>query len=317
MGLSNEERYEKILFAINATTDLMADFYDYTTKKLKSLVGRLWYAFLKSESNSLMWIMGADVASDHLGSGLLGSAFRRHIPRHPDEVDTDDHLVKNKFFDSYKVLSGFFDMDRLLEREKRAVFLTYAQTQQISYALCRYRDKFMKTYKDLNFLIRQIQGECFKIMKQDREYAYAWMVHHLCNKIYTMDENDIVNQWWTKHCISHDVKLRYDKYDEVFEAFKKHQFKALTVQERIDLTFLVMADKYGEFEHQHKEFLAMVNTYNKVKSNKVKIKVKNIEEAFEKAKAIKKAAVQHNNIYCEFTGNYVNSKGEVVNRKFY
>jgi hypothetical protein len=208
-------------------------------------------------------------------------------------------------------------MDRLLDREKRAVLLTYANTQQISYAMCRYKDKFMKSYKDLNFLIRDIQGECFKLMKIDREYAYAWMLHHLCDKIYTMDEKDIVNQWWTKQCISHDVKLRYEKYKEVFEAFQKYQFKELTIQERIDLTFLVMAEKYGEFEHQHKEFLTMVATYNKVKGNK-KINVKGIEEAFEKAKTMKKKIDnQPYNKSCEFTGNYIDNKGEIVNRKFY
>lgn len=318
MGLSNEERYEKILFSISHIDDLMTDMNGYTTKKLKSLANQLWYAFLKKESNGLMWIMGSDLASNHLHSGLLSAAFEQHIPNQQETLEEMDAELrkKDKFYDSYKVLSSFFDMDRLLEREKRAVLMTYHATQAIAYALCRYRDKFLKSYKDLNFLLRKMQGECFKIMKADREYAYAWMLHHLCDMIYTSDEKDIVNQWWTKHCISHSVKLRYEKYAEIFEAFKKYQFKKPTLHERIELTFLVMAEKYAAYEHQHKEFLSMVGEYNKVKKNKIKINEYLIEEAFTKAKAMKQKeqTSYSRDTHCEFTGNYVDHKGEVHNR---
>lgn len=318
MGLSNEERYEKILFSISHVDELMEDMKSGTTKKLKSLTNQLWYEFLKKESDGLMWLMGSDLASNHLNSGLLSAAFECHVPNQQDTLEDmeADLRKKDRFYNSYKTLSAFFDMDRLLEREKRAVLMTYHATQNIAYAMCRYRDEFLEGYKDLNFLLRQIQGECFKLMKADREYAYAWMLHHLCDMIYTSDEKDIVNQWWTKHCIPHDVKLRYERYAEVFEAFKKYQFKKPTVHERIELTFLVMAEKYAEFEHQHKEFLAMVDAYNKVKKNKVKINPDLIEEAYVKAKEMKQKSEtrSYNNTHCEFTGNYVDYKGEVRNK---
>jgi hypothetical protein len=308
MGLSNEERYAKMVHSINYITDLSETLKD--TQKLKKLCERLWYEFLKRDSDGLFWFSGSDLSNDHMKGGLLGVAFCCHVPLRGSTMD--ERRKEDRYYDHYKTLSGFFDMDRLLSAEKRAVLLIYVHTQNIAYALCRYRDEFMEQYEDLNFVMRTIQGECFKLFKEDREYAYAWMLHHLCDKIYTIDEKDIVNQWWTKDCNSHHIHLDFDKYDAVFDAFKKYQFKKMTAQERIDVTFMLIGKQYGKYKHIHDHFMGQVAAYNK--KHKVKINVVAIEEAFKKGQEAEKT--EQKKPYersCEFTGNYVDHKGEVKN----
>lgn len=313
MGLSNEERYAKVVHSVCHITDLSEELKERDVQKLKKLVERLWYEFLKRDSDGLFWICGSDLSNDHLKGGLLGVAFCYHV-KHDTTMAFGNKIVRkeDKYYDYYKILSDFFDMDRLLNAEKRAVLLIHVHTQNISYALCRYRDEFLKQYEDLNFVIRTIQGECFKLFKEDREYAYAWMLHHLCDKIYTQEEKDIVNQWWTKDCNSHHIHLDFDKYDAVFDAFKKYQFKKMTVQDRIDVTFMLIGKQYGKYKHQHDKFLEMVAAYNK--KHKVKINVATIEEAFQKGQEAKKEDKKKPyERSCEFTGNYVDHKGEVKN----
>lgn len=319
MGLSNEERYAKMVHSVSHITGLAEDLgtercYPRDTNKLKKLCERLWYEFLKQESDGLFWIMGSDLSSDHLKGGLLGVAFCCHSEHGTTMEDLiDERRKEDKYFDSYKTLSAFFDIDRLLSKEKRAVMLIYAHTQNIAYAMCRYRDEFMKSYEDLNFVMRTIQGECFDHFKEDKDYSHAWMLHHLCDKIYTIDEKDIVNQWWTKHCNSHDIHLEDNQFKTVFDTFKKYQFKKMTVQERIDASLVLMGKRYGQYKHQHDEFMKMVEDYNK-KHKKNKIDTKPIEEAFalgQKAEKDEKNKPYERN--CEFTGNYVDHKGEVDN----
>ncbi len=316
MGLSNEERYDKICYSIGHIDKLATDLKgkshrDYS--KLNKLCSSLWYNFLKTDADGLFWIMGSDLGNEYMGTGLTSAAFCCHAPSRGDTLEDlcNERRKTDKYYDHYKVLSDFFDMDRLLEKEKRAVMLIYAHTQNIAYALCRYRDEFLKSYEDLNILRCQIQGECFQLMKADKDYAYAWMVHQLCNKIYTLDEKDIVNQWWTKQCIPHHVKLVSNKYDEICAAFTKYQFRKLTVQDRIDLSLIVI-DKYTEYEHQHREFIEMIEKYNK-KHKKNKIALAPINEAFEKTKKLK--AEEHSGYErsCEFTGNYIDRKGKIDN----
>jgi hypothetical protein len=302
MGLSDEERYAHIVHSICHINDKSENLSHYTTKPLKNLVSQLWYEFLRRDSNGAFWLMGGDLHNDYLESETLaGVAFKCHVPQKPEpQREYDD-------YERYKTLKGFFDMDRLLSQEDAAVLLIYMHTQNICYALCRYPDKFLDKYEDLNRLVRAIQGECFKLMKTHYEYAYAWMVHNLCDRIYNMND-DIVNKWWSKECLSHHVKLEYGKYKDIYEAYVKYQWKDLTVQDRITLTLLLLKYSYAEHEHCHKAFMKMVEEYND--ANEVKINVEEIENHYKKVKA-RNAKPYYRS--CEFTGNYIGHDGKVDN----
>jgi hypothetical protein len=316
MGLSNEERYNKIIYSINNIVEL-SDSLSQDTAKLKKLAGSLWYAFLKKDSNGAFWIFGSELSNDYMPAGsLVGAAFEAHKP-HKEAFEADSE--EDTYYDHYKVLKHFVDIEQLLDKEKRAVLLIHLHTQNIAYALCRYKDEFMDRFEDLNFLIRTMQGECFNLMKEDNDYVHAWMLHNLCDKVYTMKEDDIVNQWWTNDCNSHDIRIHHDKFDEVFNLFKKYQFRTLTVQDRIDITLVLMGAKYGEFEHQHKKFVETVNAYNEKHVSRGEdsvplVNVQAIEDAFKAGKEAKaKKLDEPYERECSFTHNYVNRKGEVEN----
>jgi hypothetical protein len=327
MGLSDEERYAKIVHSVarmtahgeklNPKTDIRE------TKKLKELVGQAWYCFLGGESDGAFWLLGSDLASDHLNAQSLAAvAFNCHV-KHGDSKTWDEleaeGLAKQpderaKYLKYLEIARDFTSMERLHEGFKGDVLMIYLETQCIAYAMCRYHDDFMKRLKDLNFLIRGIQGECFKLMRDDKEYAQAWMVHNLCDNILTYDDTDVVNQWWQKRCNHHDIKVHWSQFDEIYTAYKKYQWKDLTVQERLDLTLMLIGNKYGEFEHQHKQFLEMVKAYNADKKNKVKLNVKALENHWKKtSNARKEEKEKPYERHCEFTGNYVDHKGEQRN----
>ena len=319
MGLSNEERYANIIHSICHINGISEKLEGYRFKKLKTLVENLWFEFLKKDSNGLFWFMGSDLHNDHtMGETLTGVAFKCHVPNRGHSISIDElekeRAEKDKYYESYKILKGFCEIDRLLDGPEGASVMIYLHTQKIAYAMCRYHDEFMDKYEDLNRLMRTIQGECFRLFKDNGHYVHAWMLHNLCDKVFTMKEKDIVNQWWVKHCNSHDVKIRYEDFNKIYEAFSKYQFRDMTIQDRIEVTLLLVGNKYGEFEHQHKEFMEMVKDYNKKKENKVKIKTKPIEDAFEKGKKAKKdeydKPYQRN---CDFTDNYVDHNGQVKN----
>lgn len=322
MGLSNEERFAKMVHSVCHINELSADLgerYPVDQSKLKKLCERLWYDFLKADSDGMFWFMGSDLSNDHLKGGLLGVAFTCHTPERGTTLEslTEERRKVDSYFDSYKTLSDFFDIDRLLSKDKRAVMLIYAHTQNIAYAMCRYKDEFMNAYEDLNFTMRTIQGECFKIFKEDKDYAHAWMLHHLCDKIYTIDPKDIVNQWWTKDCNSHHIHIKDNEFDTVFNLFKKYQFKQMTVQDRIDATLVLIGKRYGQYKHLHEAFMKQVEEYNK-KHKKNPIATQPLVEAFERGQqAEKEEKSKPYERSCEFTGNYVDRKGEVNNWRHY
>lgn len=319
MGLSNEERYNKIAWAIDHITNLVEKLDDkYTTTKLKGMVERLWYEFLKNDSNGVYWFIGGTLHDDRIHrESLIAPAFECHVPKKQDDW-LAERREKDGYFDHYKwVKDNAISMEALLnhtsEPYRGAVLMTYLHTEAIAYALCRYHDDFMDRYESLNVLLRQMQGECFKFFKMDRTFTHAWMVHNLCDRVITMQEEDLVNKWWQKHCLHHEVKLEFDDYDAAFELFKKHQFRDLSIQDRIDITLALVSERYHE-EFQHNEFLKMVKEYNKNKEVKVKLKVKQLEDHFKKVRDNHKE--ETNKPYerdCEFTSNYVDRDGEVKN----
>jgi hypothetical protein len=100
MGLSNEERYEKMVHSVCHITELAADL---TEEKLKKLSERLWYELLKQESDGLFWIMGSDLSNDHLKGGLLGVAFCCHSPAQGQTLDyISNPLMMNMFKKLYE-----------------------------------------------------------------------------------------------------------------------------------------------------------------------------------------------------------------------
>lgn len=312
MGLSNEERYTKIAHGVNRIYKL-SDHIDNCNNKLKKLSENIWYEFLKNESNGAFWLTGSSLANDYLsGENLISVAFDSHRPEKNNPLKIE---INSDFLKSYETISDMCSIINLLKnRSKHAILEIFLNTEFVSYALCRYKDEFSCRYEGLNRLIRKIQGECFAIFEADREFTQAWMVASLIDKIFTMDDKDIVNQWWIRHNLHHDIRFEWKDYENHFKLFKNHQFKKMSVQDRIDLTLELIDSKY-EHDYQHKEFIEMVNNYNEKIKEEEKInitvlndKLESIKKKIEEEK--KKETFEYD---CKFTGNYTDKEGKVKN----
>lgn len=284
MGLSGGERYSKIAYAINALTKIE----NVQNATLRKYIKSLWYHFLKNQNKGL-FSDDFDINIEE-GTSLVKVAMLNHVPKEKHDCAYDDNY---SYFEYYDTASRMLDMQRIISNsDKNAgdVLLIYNWTESIIYALCRYNDDFKDDCKSLHFVVRQIQGECFDNFKCNRVYTAGWMLANLADKILTFKE-DIVNKWWMKHHLHHNIQIKNLEYDKLFNLYKRFQFKELSIEKRIILTLRLMGKKY-HCEHQHKEFLEMIKD--------VKIH-KEIGKYLSTVKAEKyRADIK----YCEFTGNY-------------
>lgn len=305
MGLSDQERYSKIIYSIkeivSLSENLKNDFNDYD--KIKNLVGDLWYSFLGNNS-VYFWLTGSSFDSDTISQEtLVGAVFCSHAP---PSLDSCRAKREDEFIDYWGVVEDLTDFYSLLEQAKSAVAKIFMHTEHIGYALKRYDDDFFKKYENLNKVLCKIQGECFSVFSEDKDFAHAWMISKLVDKAFTCEEHDLVNQWWMKHSIHHNMHIRKEfSFEEVFHLFRKFQLsKDLSLMDRIHITLYLSGRRYN-YDFQHKEFLDMIEYHNnicndeKVDVNKVKEWLQEcLEEAEEKAEAEKEL-----NRSCDFTFN--------------
>lgn len=322
MGLSNEERYAKMVWGVRGIVSLQKDLLEdrYETGKLPELADKLWYALLGKVSNGAYWLMGGALADDHIKPSLIGVAFANHQPRKRhdwgfDDIDEDKKTDAMRYFEWHRYAKdNQLSMAALLNKgyngkARAAVAKIFLWTEAIAYGLCRYHDDFMNSFEEFNCLLRKIQGECFDIMQRDSSYCHAWMVEKLCDKLVTYDENDFVNKLWHKEHLQHKVSLEFKQFEERFHMFRKAQFRQLTVPERFELTLELVDD--SAFEHSA-AMIKAVEEYNQ--TAEVKLNGEKLTERLKKAAESKEEKKKEfHSQSCELTENYIDHKGEVSN----
>jgi hypothetical protein len=325
MGLSNEERYNKMAWGIDNIVEQAEKLGE--NDKLRLMADKLWFAFLGDCSNSAFWMCGGDLSNDHIENcTLMAAAFECQQPKRQGSATLEDLENERKgedpYWDFYRHATRHsLDMESLLKKDyehkvEAATLLIYLNIEMVTYALCRYNDDFKDGYKNVNILVRQMQGECFRRIRKNQAYAYVWTLHNLVNKILTWNGDDFVNKWWQKQCHHHDIKLKYGEYEKVFKLYKKYQFREMTVLERFEVTLDLLGNKYGEYKHEHDDLLKMVKEYNDALPDDAEmIDVAKLEERLTKLRADfkeekKKQVYQRT---CAFTDNYVDHDGKVYN----
>lgn len=332
MGLSNEERYEKMVWGVRGIVSLQKDLLEnrYETGKLPELIDKLWYTLLGKVSNGAYWLMGGALADDHIKPSLIGVAFAKHRPERTndcfDDIDEDKKTDAMRYFEWCRYAQdNQLSMAALLSKDyngkaRAAVAKTFLWTEAIAYGLCRYHDDFMDSFEDFNCLLRKIQGECFDIMQRDNSYCHAWMVEKLCDKLVTYDEKDIVNKIWHREHLQHKVSVVSNKFEERFHMFRKTQFKQLKVPERFELTLELVDDSAFEHESVCSSITQLVKNYNDAledNASELKLNSEKLTERLKKAADNKEEKKQeHYPKDCDLTGNYLDNKGEISNWRF-
>lgn len=277
MGLSNNERFEKIVYSI---TNIIEKAEGLTSKfdKLKNLTQELWPAFLGRESNGLFWIIGGGFSSSNLTeANLLSVAFKQQMIREDRE---DVFLRPKKEGESYsdssgcrKTLDRMLDIGYLASNQEVSNIIEINQwIENLAYALCRYDDDFSESLLALNKIIRKMQGELFNIIRNDATYFRAWLLKNIISKCLNVWSDDIVSKWVRKDNIHHSLTLS-DKHEtqelqETFFYLQNKSYKEITTQEKL-LILLALCRHRFHYKHQFENLKLLVEAHNSSSEDKI------------------------------------------------
>ena len=210
MGLSNEERLDKMTWAAHHLTQLGAQLPSHEPyERLKGLCGQVWHTLLGGNSNGAHWIFGSSAGnpiknSESPWAVALAEHFRadradnwldemraQRLDKyynmtdaeqmkalHPEMEDQDEEAAS--IHNLLKIMESHEDRygkPTVTGRDK--VFLIYAQTENMIYALRRYDDSFKKGFAPLDKLTSDIQGECFNIFSRSQDFAKAYLMNQI------------------------------------------------------------------------------------------------------------------------------------------
>lgn len=286
MGLSNEERFQGILCAIDRINHLDYDksktFLDLS--EIQNLVSQLWHAAIGKSKNSTHWILGS--CTDHYISNNPTDPWGIALQNQVENIVNPG--LKDVFpSPSFDAFDGFLDIGGLLrvaDKSMEYVFNVYKAMEHMVYLLRRYDDGFRADFKDLDKLISDIQGACFHIMQDNEDFPKAYILHHICKDLYgsnypyNKEEYDTVTKWLVNNNMHHDLNrpmvYGYLRGEDLkwmvetqleFEATKKNQIDRL-------LTALKICGRRFHYNHQHEDLLKIVKNNGSLRKYSKKIK---------------------------------------------
>lgn len=312
MGLSNNERFEKIAYSITnilAQAENLKD--DYLYSKIKILIDDLWPNFLGKSANRTFWITGGGFDSRSFSEGsLLCLAFKEQISQKEDYSDNEDEEGEyNDSFKAMKVVDNMLKITTLANNQELAAIIEIHQwIENLTYALCRYDDDFSKNLWPLNKIVRKIQGELFDIIRGNSDFYRAWLLANIVDKcVNVYDKNDFVAKWVRKQNIHHDLRLmgnqehKLEELQEVYFDLQPKNTEEIGVEKRLFILLVLCGRRY-EYDHQFKELKEMAETYNQ--DSNQKISLDKLQEIFYWCKEQKKqySDNQTYETYCELSG---------------
>ena len=309
MGLSDGERQIKLYWAVH---HLAVEGRNLPTKgwdhegydRLRSLCDQVWFAFLGSASNGAHWFLGSSATNeigkpnspwslalmDHFETDRARTGPKDWLEEateaakkaydeaeDPDLVDNPDDKHQRNSIDISSLL-GHVEQPGL-----KATYLIYAYTENVTYALRRYDDDFRAGYPTLDKLITDIQGACFEIFTKHEEFAAAYLLNQILEKLYGY-ENPVkcfaMKQHWHHHLYKPmrgplaDIRRWHltivDKGDK------------MTPTDWVVMALEMMGGSY-EYEHQLKEM------YRIAKKRDIELDKERIDATFDKCVKLHKA----------------------------
>ena len=142
-----------------------------------------------------------------------------------------------------------------------------------SYYLRRYDDEFLKSLNNFSKVISDIQGECFKLFKNDPIYAQSYVLSMVCKilygNVYPYDKEkwDVVTQYFAAEHAHHYLNRMMNNGEQDLKALAKLHVKLHKAQEEKKLTkmmrveaFLILSGRKYEYDHQFKKLSDMLKT---------------------------------------------------------
>ena len=197
MGLSNQERYKKIVWAIHHIEEELRHLQnDYQTERLKKYEGKLFPALLNQTGNPAFWIYGGSFDSDSFdGCDLISTAFEAHMEDLRFEKQKrkgQDYVFEHK----PDVLENAIQIENLISHSVvngRGVVNIWKWVESFLYAANRYSDEMAESLTPIKNVISNLQGDLFAIISKNNKYLSAYLMSRILNKCVNIyDDEDIL-----------------------------------------------------------------------------------------------------------------------------
>lgn len=338
MGLSNEERTEKIYFSLWRMTQRdkrqsleQTGYHAEEFKPLLELLDQLWPAYIGRGGNGLFWFLGSGVTNEVMDKPTLFSVAicgnksrgepdsldqlaeerRKELEAQPDSPEKKAALLRDDLFDYQSNYHPTYE--KVLRRnapELATVYEIYEDCENIRYALNRYQDDFAIGLKALDDLVARILGVCFHLFTTDTRFREAWYTHQIANRAMNqrVDAEATVVKFWRKCNLHHDIGIGVHDIDELHDYWTKIQQKQTLTTEEAILASLWLAQRRFHYDHQFKDLVKLLKEHNR-KHPKDKVSLAKVEKMFrthnvpahEKYESRNSAPVE----YCRLAGGVV------------
>ena len=256
MGLSNQERYSKILWTVKNIEDLLANLRpEYGNRKLKSFSGKLWPALLNEESNSCFWLTGGGFDSTSFEDG--GFLFEA-LDVHRQELKNQNDILqygKNYIENNLNLRSMIGDW----QGTESTVVEIYQWIENFYYAVNRYKDEFSDGAINIKNIVANLKGEIFSIISRDNKYFRGYLLYQIFNKVIDAYDDDCpLTKMINAEYLFHNFKLQdepFQKTEDLLEAWQEIQHVSnheMTISKRILLFLCCLGRKVAEPYKQSK-----------------------------------------------------------------
>lgn len=228
MGLSNEERYKKIVWSAKHLEDeLKLLKEDYHTKPLKKYSGKIWPALLNKTGNSGFWLFGGSFDNNKFGGcDLISTALEVHV----SELISQHEKEKNPWYSEPKddFVENSIQIENIVgdKDSARNVLIIWKWIENFLYAVNRYDDQLSEDFTPLKDIIANLQGDLFSIISSDRGYLDAYLMSKILEKCVDLyDDENILTKAIREMHLHHNFKIHeYTDSSRLMDMWTEIQF---------------------------------------------------------------------------------------------
>lgn len=223
MGLSNEERYEKIVWSVKKLEDLIEGLRDeYGYEKLKSFSGKLWPALLNKSGDSGFWLFGGGFTTPCFEKvDLVSIALKTHV-EDLKEVDTLFEMEEN-------YISNNLNIIQIMNGGNLAnVVEIWQWTENFFYAVNRYDDEMSKSLVDIKTVVSQLKGELFNVITTEPYLLDGYLLYHILETCINPYSDEILTKMIDDMGFYHNFRLSEELDSKLLmDVWKDIQHKTL------------------------------------------------------------------------------------------
>ena len=295
MGLSNQEREQKIFFSVwRLSKDSTISVIKRLDPKLAELLESLWPTMLGKSSNGLYWLLGSGADNGHMDNpGLFQIAVIGNLAQARQRTEENAEYAAEQAalkaikdpvkrreettrFGYLNYMPELTSIEKILQRTSpalAAVYEVHEDCQHILYAVHRYEDDISKKYEGLIAVLGAILGRCFSLFTENDAVRKAYYLSQLSGRVLeNQHEDSLVLRWWKDLSLHCTISIGAFPDEALHEKFAEIQLKqTLTTEERLLLT-LWLCYRYRDDNRCLSYLPGAIKKHNKGRTDRVSLK---------------------------------------------